>query len=245
MKIQYITLDDNHAHLDQLNETLQHVPQTECLASFNNPEDAFNYLQTNNVDVMFLDIEMSGMNGIELAKKIVDPPLFVFISSHSEFGADTYELDALDYILKPITLERLLKSFKRMYKFLESKANASNELKFDVINPQHFFIRENQQFIRIDYNDVMYVESLNSFVCIYLSSGKKHLVLVGLKNLEEQLDAQYFLRISRSLLVNKSKITAFSHSHIILDKINLNIGPTYSQKIQDALGAFTITRFIE
>lgn len=243
MEIRYITLDDNPQHLNELNHLLDMVPLAKRCGEFSDPEEALHYLGRNEVDVVFMDIDMPKLTGIEVAKQLITPPLFVFISSHPEFGAETYEVDALDYILKPLTLERLLKSFKKIYSFLESKQHADREIKTDGVEQTHFFIKENQQYVRLECEDVLYVESLNSFVHIYLRSGKKHLVLVGLKSLEEQLPASLFLRISRSIVVHKNKITAFNGTHVYLGQLCFPIGTTYLTKTQEVLQAFTITRF--
>jgi DNA-binding LytR/AlgR family response regulator len=243
MEIRYISLDDNPQHLLELNNLLDMVPLAKRLGEFSDPEEALRYLEHNPVDVVFMDIEMPKLTGIEVAKQLLHPPLFVFISSHPEFGAETYEVDALDYILKPLTLERLLKSFKKIYTFLESKQHADQEIKTEGLNQTHFFIKENQQYVRLECEEVLYVESLNSFVHIFLRSGKKHLVLVGLKSLEEQLPPNLFLRISRSILVHKNKISAFTGTHVYLGQLCFPIGTTYMNKIQEALQAFTISRF--
>lgn len=243
MILQYITLDDNPVHLDQLNGYLDQVPQCNRLASFNHPVKAYEFLLTNRADIIFMDIEMPELSGIELAKQLNDPPLFVFISSHKEFGVETYEVDAIDYILKPVSLERLLKAFKRIYQLLENKAKASHELKIEASHPNYIFIKENQQFVRIELDELLYAESLNSFVNLYLTNGKKHLVLVGLKSLEEQLPPEQFVRVSRSILVNKNKITSFNSTHIRLNQLSFGIGPTYAAKLQQNLSGLTISRF--
>lgn len=243
MYLKYITLDDNPVHLQQLDEVLQQVPQCECLNSFSNPLEAFQFLQENSVDIVFMDIEMPELSGIELAKQLQNPPLFVFVSSHPEFGAETYEVDAIDYIIKPIGLERVLKAFKRIYKFLETKSQASHEIQMESHTKSYFFIRENQQHIKIEYKDLVYAESLNSFTHLHMSNGKKHLVLVGLKSLEEQLSKTFFLRISRSILVNKDKITSYSSTHVCLNQLSFGIGPKYGITLQDTLGQLTISRF--
>ncbi len=243
--LRYITLDDNKVHLNELNACLNQIPLIHCIGSFCNPIEAFSFLKETKVDIVFMDIEMPEMSGIELAQQLSDPPLFVFISSHPDFGAQTYEVDALDYLMKPVRVERLLKTMKRVYRIIDEKKTASGEIKIDQKDAQHFFIKDQQQFIRINFEDLLYAESLNSFVHLYLSNGKKHLILVGLKSLTEQLPASHFLRISRSILVNRQKITAFSPSHVSLGSLEFGVGQTYTQQLLKELNPHLISRFGE
>jgi DNA-binding LytR/AlgR family response regulator len=242
--IRYLALDDDENQLKSLMDKLASIPQTKMLASFTSSKEAFDYLQHNKVDVAFLDIEMPGLSGIDLAAQLTDPPLFVFVTSHPKFALNSYELDAVDYLLKPVTIERLLVCFKKIHRLLDLIKVSSNEMKSDHLKEQSFYIKESSQFVKVDYDQVLYAESHNNFVSIYLTNGKKHLVLVNMKNFEEQVPHSYFIRISRTHLVNKQKISSFNTDTVFLGSISLAIGTTYQQSLHDMANELhLITRY--
>jgi DNA-binding LytR/AlgR family response regulator len=188
---------------------------------------------------------MPGLSGIQLAKSLKQLPFTIFITSHPNYAADAYELDAVDYLVKPVQPERLLRAIDKVKALAEIKSSTTTAEAFQQKDDNSFFIKDKNTYIRIANNDVLYAESLGDFVNLYLQNGEKKIVLVSLKNLEQQLPASVFIRISRTHLVNKQKVTAIDNDLVHINKIQLHIGKTYAETVvQNIIGNQAIKRFI-
>jgi DNA-binding LytR/AlgR family response regulator len=244
--IQCLLADDNEINREETRLFLERVPGIHLIASCADPFAARDILLSKPVDLVFLDIEMPGLTGIQLIKAIPHPPLFVFITSHSNYAVDGFEMDAVDFIIKPFTYERLLRAVNKATQLLTWKREAAGTEQFRATEPDSFFIKNNHEFIKIDVADVDYIESLGNFVNIYLAGGKKLIALVSLKNLEQQLPTQHFIRISRTHMVNRKKITAVSNTQVSLHKLSFKTGASYADQVLAAVvGDTAIKRFID
>jgi two-component system, LytTR family, response regulator len=244
--IQCLLADDNEMNREETRLFLERIPGINLIASCGDPFAARDILLSKPVDLVFLDIEMPGLSGIQLIKAIPYPPLFVFITSHASYAADGFEMDAVDFIVKPFTYERLMRAVNKASQLLIWKKEAGVTEQFRTTEPDSFFIKNNHEFIKIPVADVDYIESLGNFVNIYLSGGKKLIALVSLKNLEQQLPSQHFIRISRTHMVNRKKITAVSSTQISLHKLSFKTGVSYAEQVLAAVvGDTAIKRFID
>ncbi|MBL0146312.1 MAG: response regulator transcription factor [Chitinophagaceae bacterium] len=188
---------------------------------------------------------MPGLTGIQLAKSLNKLPFIIFISSHMNYAAEAYDVDAVDYLVKPVATERLLRAIDKVKMLKSLKREISAEEGFQRKDDESFFIKDKSAFLRIAFSDVLYAESLGDFVNIYLQTGEKKIALVSMKNFEQQLPATTFLRISRTHLVNKQKVTAIDNNAVQLGKIQLTIGSTYADNVmQNIIGNQAIKRFL-
>ena len=243
--ISYILVDDDPVYSELAQMHLQLIPELECLGLCRTAFEAKALLQQQLPDLLILDVEMPGLTGIQLAKSLARLPIIIFISSHSHYAADAFEVDAIDYLVKPVPLERLMRAIDKARSLIEMKQSLASQEGFKTSTEESFFIKEKNTFVRINYSDVMYIESLGDFVTIFLQTGDKKIALVSMKSLEQQLPSANFLRISRTQMVNKQRITAIDNMTVHLGKIELNIGKTYADGVmQSVLGNAAIKRFI-
>jgi len=243
--LSYIFADDDPVYREVIVQQLQLIPNLHCLAVCENALQASSQLQQHNPDLLILDVEMPGLTGIQLAKSLARLPLIIFISSHSNYAADAFEVDAIDYLVKPVVVHRLMRAIEKARLLLEMKTTIPASEGFKGSDDAAFFIKDKSSFIKINYADVLYMESLGDFVNIYLLGGGKKIALVSMKNLEQQLPAADFIRISRTHMINRKRITAIDSTSIMLDKIQLPIGKTYSENVlQAVVGNSAIKRFI-
>lgn len=185
------------------------------------------------------------LSGIQLAKSLKNLPLTIFITSHPNYAVDAFELDAVDYLVKPVAAERLLRAIDKVKMLVQMKHNNTHEDSFKLVDKDSFFIKDKGAFVKINCNDMLYAESLGDFVTIFLQNGEKKIALVSMKNFEQQLPSDYFLRISRTHLVNKQKVSAVEHNMVHIAKIKLHIGSTYNDLVlQNIVGDNAIKRFI-
>jgi two-component system, LytTR family, response regulator len=241
----YIIADDDEIYRDYTLGQLNAIPGLQCLAVCENAMTTREQLQDHQPDLLLLDVEMPGLSGIQLAKSLKQLPFIIFITSHPQYAADAFELDAVDYLVKPVPPERMLRAIDKVKNLASMKASTSTAEGFQLKDKDSFFIKDKNVFVRIAFSDVVYAQSLGDFVNLFLQNGDKKIVLVNMKNLEQQLPAELFIRISRTYIVNRQKITAVENEQVYLDKIHLTIGKTYSGTVlKSIVGDQVIKRFI-
>jgi two-component system LytT family response regulator len=241
----YILADDDELYREYSLQQLNNIPGLQCLCVCENALVTREQLQNHQPDLLVLDVEMPGLTGIQLAKSIRHLPFTIFITSHPNYAVDAFELDAVDYLVKPVQPERLLRAIDKVKVLAAIKATTLPAEAFQQKDEESFFIKDKNTFLRIPYADVLYAESLGDFVNIFLQSGEKKIALVSMKNLEQQLPQQLFLRISRSHLVNIQKVTAVDSDAVHIGKLQLLIGKTYTDIVMHAIvGKHAIKRFI-
>ena len=243
--LHYIIADDDELYREITLQQLASIPGIECLAVCSSAIEVLQLLTEKQPDLLILDIEMPGLSGIQLAKSLTNLPLTIFISSHSHYATDAFEVDALDYLVKPVAQERLERAIGKARNLLELKNTINTQEGFTNNEDHSFYIKDKNSFIRILYDEVLYIQSLGDFVNIYLDNGEKKIALVSLKNMEQQLPASYFIRISRTHMVNKNKIKALESNFVSLQNLQLPIGKTYTEQVLQAiLGNKAVKRFL-
>jgi len=243
--IKYLIADDDPMYLANTIEQLSLIPNLQCEVACNSGVEANAYLQNHLPDLLILDVEMPGLTGIQLAKSLKTLPFIIFISSHVQYAVDAFEVDAVDYLVKPVSIEKMIRAIEKVKVLYEMKKSIPAQEGFKTENNNSFFIKEKNMYQRIFINEVLYIESLGDFVNIFLENGQKRIALVSLKNIEQQLPSHIFLRISRTHIVNKQRITALNSSSVLLNKIELNIGKSYVENTTNSIiGNSGIKRFI-
>ncbi len=244
-KISFVIADDDQLFRELTLQYSRQIPDLECLGEFDDALSAISGIKTMHPDLLITDVEMPMMNGVQLVKSLAQIPLIIFISSYKQYAVDAFDVDAVDFLTKPLVPERLLKAIDKVRNLIELKRNIAQDDGVKIETDHSFFIREKSAYVKIQFAEVNYIESLADFVSIYLTNGTKKTALVSLKNLEQQLPSSHFIRISRTHIVNKQKITALDNNIIALDKIQLPIGKTYTEHVmQSVLGNSAIKRFI-
>jgi DNA-binding LytR/AlgR family response regulator len=241
----YILADDDELYREYTLQQLTIIPGLQCLCVCESALATREQLQHHQPDLLILDVEMPGLTGIQLAKSIKQLPFTIFITSHPNYAADAFELDAVDYLVKPVQTERLLRAIDKVKVLAGIKANTAAGEAFQQKDEESFFIKDKNVFLRIAYAEVLYAESLGDFVNIFLQNGEKKIALVSMKNLEQQLPNHLFIRISRTHLINIQKVTAVDTDTVHIGKMQLLIGKTYTESVLNAIvGNQAIKRFI-
>ena len=245
-----IIADDDPVFREYLRMILSPMTDVHVVAVFEDAFDTLKYLQTHTVDLALLDVEMPGLSGLELARSLQVKPMFMFITSHPGYALEGFDVEAIDYILKPIQKERVYKAIQKAQQLIQLKQAAAAPMPVPAgpDDGAFIFVKEKNDYIKLELAHIVYVEALSDFVQIHLQNGQKHLVLVNLKNLEPQLKADYFLRISRTHLINIRRVTALRNHHIELepDGVSLPIGKSYLDAVDETLlKDRTIRRFAD
>lgn len=231
MTLKCLLVDDEpRAHV-VLKSYIDKVAGLEVAYSTTSSVEAFSYLQSNSVDLLFLDIEMPELTGLELLEALQKPPQVIITSAHSEFALDSYNFNVLDYLLKPIPFNRFLRAVNKVLRQPPSpEVNAQ-----EGSSPKdHFFVKEDGVSKRIDYADLLYVNSFGNYVRLYTTGGK-HMVADTMKNLEDTLPANRFQRIHKSYLINLSKIDRAHGKMVVINGQELPVGNAYRQGLLERL----------
>lgn len=213
-----LIIDDNEIERAAIEMHLRKINRLNITAVCNNGIEAAEILINTSIDIVFSDIDMPELSGMGLLKSIKNAPVFIFITSFTEYAAESFNLDALDFIVKPATFERLMKAANKAIEYLDLKKLASsNDVGFKPETPadDYFFIKETKGFTRLNYADVVYIESMGDFSKIF-TADHKYITLVNLKNLELQLP-DFFTRVHKQYIINLNHIATVTTNEIMLN----------------------------
>jgi two-component system, LytTR family, response regulator len=225
MKLKCIIIDDEPVARKVLQEFIEEIDYLELAGQAENPLKAMSLLNDNDIDILFLDINMPKINGIDFLKSSKTNAHIIMTTAYAEHAAEAFGLDVLDYLVKPIAFERFLKACNKAKEISELKK--STQTQQDKTN-DHFFIKCNNQIEKVFYNDLIYAEAMLNYVMLHTSS-KKMMVYVTIKSLEEQLPADIFIKVHKSFIVNMHKIKSIEGN--IIDTGNEKI--TISQNLRE------------
>jgi DNA-binding LytR/AlgR family response regulator len=225
--ISCIALDDEPLALHLITEYSAKVNFINLIHTFTDADEAKSWLNNNHVDLMFLDIQMPGTNGVQFYKSLEKKPQVIFTTAFSEYAAEGFNVDAIDYLLKPFEFERFLKSVQKAKDYLEFLS--SQELQKASI-----FIKIDYQLMKINLKEIELIEGLDDYVRIYIKP-KPVLALMTLKSLQEKLPSLEFIRLHRSYIVPINKIESFGRNKVKVNGRDIPIGSSYSEAYQQML----------
>ena len=224
--IKCIAIDDEPLALKQITSYINKTPYLDLTASFESPIEALTYLQENTVDLVFVDINMPDLNGLDFVKSLKYPPKIIFTTAYSEYALEGFKVDALDYLLKPIDYATFLKAANKAREWFDLKRNTTEEIKS---NNDYLFIKSEYKIVRIKLEDVTYIEGMREYVRIHLINEKPIMTLLSMKAMEAQLASKSFMRVHRSYIVNLNKITTIERNRIVFDKVYIPISEQYKE----------------
>lgn len=237
MNINCIIIDDEPLAMAVIENYVQKVSYLQLLDKFDDPINAYEILQNEPVDLIFLDIEMPNLSGIDFLKTLEKPPKVIITSANKEYALEGFELNVLDYLIKPITFERFLKAinkYPRVKQAQQPKVEKGQTENEDAPNEEFLFVKENKKMVKVYIDNILYLESIKDYVKIF-TTRKSVITKQQLGYFEEKLEAFDFLRIHRSLLVSIRKIDAFGATSVEIDKKELPIGRSYKEQVLETL----------
>ncbi|HZK03051.1 MAG TPA: LytTR family DNA-binding domain-containing protein [Bacteroidaceae bacterium] len=225
--IRCIAIDDEPLALNNLENYIKKTPALEFIDSFINPTEALGLLLKEKVDLMFIDINMPDINGLDFVKSLSDTPMVVFTTAHSEYAVEGFRVDAVDYLLKPFGYKEFLRSVGKALK-LNQFSNSKKQKSLDR-NDEYIYIKAEYKVIKIRLKDIIYIESMSEYVKIYVHDLSKPLItLLSLKNIEDSLPKDRFMRVHRSYIVNLLKIKEVQRMRIVFpNSVFIPIGESY------------------
>lgn len=227
-----IVVDDEPLARSLLEQHITDVPFLEHLGSFKNALLAADFLSKNQVEVLFLDIQMPKLTGIDFLKSLQYPPKVIFTTAYREYAVESYELQAQDYLLKPITFERFFKAVSRLQVATPKTVETSPQETIHA--PAHIFVHVNKKHIKVILSDVTYIESIKDYLKIHTTT-ETLVIKERISHFIEQLPDNPFVRVHRSYIVNRDHITAFTQQDIEIGTIEIPIGGKYKEEVLSKL----------
>jgi two-component system LytT family response regulator len=196
-------------------------------------------MDTTDIQLLFIDINMPDISGMEFVKSLTNKPYVVFTTAYSEYAVEGFQVEVTDYLLKPITFSNFLKAANKVKNLIELTANNQKETVKTTAN--HLFVKSEYKLIRIELDDIKYIESQHEYIKIYLSNNTAVMTQLSLKSIEEQLPPGRFMRVHRSYIVNLAKISVIERNRIVFDgKIYIPVSDQYKEKFQEYIDRFFV-----
>ncbi len=242
MIINCIAVDDEPLALGLVCAFVEQTPFLKLIGRYSSAVEALVGLQDQKVDLIFLDIQMPNLNGMELARVLdsrgANKPRIIFTTAYNQFAIEGYRVDALDYLLKPFNYEEFLHASNKALTYFELVNRSNSPATVIAAEPEeeeYLFLKIEYQLVRIALNDILYIEGLKDYVKIYLQDKEKPLLsLTSLKALEEKLPSKRFMRVHRSFIVSLNKINSITRNALQIGKVNITVGDQY----KEAFGVF-------
>ena len=227
MKIKCLIVDDEYPALVLLEDYISKMPELELVAKCENAMEANQHLKENNIDVMFLDIQMPDLTGLELLKSLKQKPVVILTTAYSEYALEGYELDVTDYLVKPFSFERFVQSVNKAKELIALKKGG----KQGTAAKPHFFVKADYKKVRINHEDILYIEGLREYVSIY-TQDKRIITLEAMKNLETTLPNDQFIRVHKSYIIAIDKVNALVGNMVEIGNKQIPIGKIYREKVK-------------
>ena len=226
MKINTLIIDDDIIWQTIISKFVLMNPILELVGICGSAMEAYAKITENEVDLMICDIEMPEISGLDFIKSIKNPPLIIFVTSHLNFALDCYEVSPIDFMLKPLEIQRFFRSIEKV------RQRLLNPPEVAMFEP-YFFVRENLNYLQIEYKNVEYMKAQENFLQIVTTNTKSFMPIISISKMEEQLKGDFFLRVHRSFLVNRFAISMIKKNDIVmLSGAIIPIGDQYRSQIK-------------
>ena len=234
MKLRCLLVDDEPPALKVLATYAASINGLEIVGLCRNAFEALEILQKKNVDVIFLDIKMPRIIGTQFLKNLAHPPRVIFVTAYREYAIEGYELDAVDYLVKPVSFERFFKAISKLTRIMGQEATAVTNTTAPAAEA-FVYLKVDRDMKKIFVNDIEYIESFKDYVMVYTADGKHFLVKQSISSMENLLSEHKFMRIHRSYMVSLSKISGYNALSVQLNAKEIPIGRLYKQSVMEKL----------
>jgi len=237
MELKCIAIDDEPLALEIITAYIEKVPFLKLLRTFDNAIDSIDFLRKNKVDLMFLDIEMESLSGIQLIHALKEKPVVIFTTAYDSYAVEGFELDAADYLLKPISFERFVKSVDKVYnKFVSPKSRTDSPAQTPKVGSQgnFIFVKTENRLQKVAFSEILYIEGQGDYLKIVTTTARI-MTLQNFKKFEETLPKENFIRVHKSYLVAMNKIESISRNRIKIGNTLIPVSDSYKNAFFDAV----------
>lgn len=229
--IKCIAIDDEPLALQLLEDNISKVPFLKLVAACNDAFEAMDALNKEKIDLIFADIQMPGLSGLQFISSLENRPMVIMITAYKQFALDSFDLAVVDYLVKPVPLDRFIKACHRAKELFDLR---NTKQQINALKSNYFFVNADYSQVKVVFEDIIWVEGLGDYVKFYLKSSQHPLVIrSSLKNIENELPEGKFIRIHKSWLVAKNEITAIRKNSIFIGEKEFSVGETYRENIME------------
>lgn len=223
-----IIVDDEPLARAGMAMNIEKMSSLQLVGAFGSATAAQEFLKDNVTDLILLDINMPELSGLDFAKSLLSRPLIIFITAYSEFAVDSYEVDAVDYLLKPVSLERFEKAIIKAEQYLRMVQSETTQNQIESIEAEFIFVRADKKFFKIYFKDILFIKGLKDYVIIH-TIDKKLITAMNIRTIGNQLPTEMFMRVSKSYLINTIHIISFDTDFIYIEKEEVPLGISYRE----------------
>jgi two-component system LytT family response regulator len=232
-----IAVDDEPLALELLEDNISKVPYLQLVAKCSDAMEAMKILQKETVDLIFLDIQMPGLTGLQFIQTMANKPMIILITAYEKYALQGFNLDVTDYLVKPVSLDRFVKACNKALELHQLKNRPVTNSVPLVALPDYFFVNVDYSLLKISFSDIVWIEGLKDYVKIHLKSTSKSVITrISMKSIEEQLPSLKFLRIHKSYIVSVEQITAVRKNSIFIKEMELPVGDNYRETVNALTG---------
>lgn len=221
-----IIVDDEPLGRRAIQILIKDIPDIEVAGEFGDAVSAGRYLEANRIDLVFLDIKMPGVNGLEFARTIRRTTLIIFTTAYAEYALDSYEVDAIDYLVKPIEIGRFKRAIEKARSYRELLLGETDQNSIESITSEHMFVKSERRYYKVLFKNILFIEGLKDYIIIQ-QEDQRIITKMTLKAMQEQLPENTFLRVNKSYIVNTDHIDSFDNNDIFIGKYEVSIGNSY------------------
>lgn len=232
-----VAVDDEKWALVLLVDNIRQVPYLELAGRCRNAREASEVLHRENVDLIFLDIQMPGLSGLQFIETLPDPPMVILVTAYEQYALEGFNLSVVDYLVKPVSLERFVKACNKAKALHDLRMGAKqNTATAGDPDPGHFFVNVEYSLVKVVIDDITYIEGLKDYLKIHLSFSTRPIITrMSLKGMEERLPSEKFVRTHKSFIVSIPKVTAVKRDNVCIGEIEIPVGESY----KDSVGKIT------
>lgn len=231
--INCIAVDDEPLALELLEDNISKLPYLKLVGSFDNAIDAMKAVQEQKIHLVFLDIQMPGLSGLQFIQSLTVKPMIILITAYEKYALEGFNLEVTDYLVKPVSLERFIKACNRAKELFDLR----NQTAVATHSPDYFFVNVEYSMVKVALDDIVYIEGLKDYIRIHLHSTSKAIITrMAMKNMEEQLPTNRFIRIHKSYIVSVTFITAVKKTSVFIGNTELPVSDNYREAITAITG---------
>ena len=224
-----LAIDDEPLALELLEDNIKQVPFLELTGKCKNALEALKFLQLQTVDLIFLDIQMPGLTGLQFIQSLTQKPMFILITAYEKFALEGFNLDVIDYLVKPVSLDRFIKACNKAFELHNLRTKKPEPVES---SPDYFLVNVEYSLVMVEFADIQWIEGLKDYIKIYLRSSSKAVITrLSMKSLEEQLPASKFIRIHKSYIVSRAAITSIRKNSVFIGPEEFPVGDNYKDAL--------------
>lgn len=232
-----IAVDDEPLALDLLEDNIRQIPYLQLEAKCKNAIEAIEILRRENIDLIFLDIQMPGLTGLQFIQSLTVKPMIILITAYDQYALEGFNLDVIDYLVKPVSFERFLRACNKAWEFFKLK-NQIAKSSGDENSPEldYFFVNAEYSLVKVVMDDIIMIEGLKDYVKIHLISGKPLIIRISMKSIEEKLSQKKFIRIHKSYIISITRVTSVRKGSVFLGNAEVPLSDNYKDAFMLAIG---------